>query len=366
MVLKNRGIFGCLFMSMASLGLVLTQAVFLLNPVLGQTSGYTTASTRGFFNLTSGDGLRPVTDLPNISEILDLENRDCPGEISFYVHGVWANETQAREQGERVFLSLIDSDYDIPVIGYSWDSNTSFSLTDPNVALEGWNTAKKIANGNGQLLAQLTLDFKEACEGDNVRIIAHSLGAKLTLAALQSIHADPEWTNDLNHQIKSVHFLGSAVDNEQISTRPADCSSNSSALPCSGEAIGAVVERFFNLYNPEDNMLQYVYNSVQGNEALGWCGKEGGSQWFATWWCFIRNSVTEPENYKEYSVISELPSYPDSNIDGECDVRNPDGSCSISHAGDNHMGYLGYRDSQTSIFNNGAIDKVVTDWKKQQ
>jgi Alpha/beta hydrolase of unknown function (DUF900) len=364
MILKNRNVFGCLIISFTAFAL--TQTISVLDPAFGQTSEFTPASTRGFFNLTTGDGPLPITNLPNISEILDLENRGCPGEISFYVHGVWANETQAREQGERVFLSLNDSDYDIPVIGYSWDSNTSFSLTDPNVALDGWSIAKKIANGNGQLLAQLILDFKEACEGDNVRIIAHSLGGRLTLAALQSIHVDPEWTNDLNHQIKSVHLLGAAVDNEQISTRPSDCSSNSSPISCSGEAIGAVVERFYNLYNPEDNMLQYVYNSVEGNEALGWCGEEGGSQWFATWWCFIGNSVTEPENYIEYSVISELPPYQDSNIDGECDVRNPDGSCSITRAGDNHLGYLGYRDSPTSIFNNGAMDKIATDWKEQQ
>jgi len=35
---------------------------------------FTTASTRGFFNLTTGNGLRPIIDLPNISEILDLDN----------------------------------------------------------------------------------------------------------------------------------------------------------------------------------------------------------------------------------------------------------------------------------------------------
>ena len=29
------------------------------------------------------------------------------------------NEMQVRERGERVFLSLQDSEYDIPVIGYS-------------------------------------------------------------------------------------------------------------------------------------------------------------------------------------------------------------------------------------------------------
>lgn len=358
--------FGCII-SMTTLGLILIYTFFTSSPAFSQTETFATASTRSFFDLDTGEGLQPPSGtFPNISEILDIENKGCPGEISIYVHGIWANEKQAREQAERVFLSLQDSEYGIPLIGYSWDSNTSFSLTDPNIALEGWNTAKKIANGNGPLFAQLILDFKKACESDNVRIIAHSLGARVTLAALQSLHANPEWTTNSNNEIRSIHLLGAAIDNEQISTTANDCRFNDPKLSCSGEAIEALVGRLFNLYNPEDNMLQFVYNRVEGDKALGWCGEGGGSQWFALWMCFIGNAVSEPQNYEEYGVINELPSNSDSNIDGECDVRNTNGSCTITLAGDNHFGYLGYRDSPASISDNGAINRVATDWKEQQ
>jgi hypothetical protein len=156
------------------------------------------------------------------------------------------------------------------------------------------------------------------------------------LATLQSLHTNPEWTNNLNNEIKSVHLLGAAVDHEQISTMHDDCIPNKPQLPCSGKAIEEEVGRFFNLYNPEDNMLQYVYNSIEGDKALGWCGEEGGSQWLALWWCFVGDRVSEPGNYEEYGVTGELPSNQDSNNDGECDVRSPDGSCTISLAGDNH------------------------------
>jgi hypothetical protein len=49
-----------------------------------------------------------------------------------------------------------------------------------------------------------------------------------------------------------------------------------------------------------------------------------------------------------------------------CNIRNPDGSCSILLSGDNHFGYLGYRWFMSAITNNGAIDRVATDWKAQQ
>ena len=42
-------------------------------------------------------------------------------------------------------LSLEKAGYDIPVIGFSWDSNTAFSLDDLSLSKHGWNIAKIIA-----------------------------------------------------------------------------------------------------------------------------------------------------------------------------------------------------------------------------
>jgi hypothetical protein len=49
-------------------------------------------------------------------------------------------------------------------------------------------------------------------------------------------------------------------------------------------------------------------------------------------------------------------------------VYNSDnyGSCTILLSGDNRSGNLGYRDTPTSISDNGTIDRVATDWKEQQ
>jgi hypothetical protein len=362
MSLKCFGIHGCLIICVTAIALIsTTTTIFKPDASFAQTPEFTTASARGFFDLDSGEEIQPPTGIfPNISEILDIENSGCPGEIAIYVHGVWADEEEAWEQGERVFLSLQDSGYHIPVVGYSWDSNTAVSLSNPDVSEQGWRIAKEIANGNGQLLAQVILDYKEVCPNDDVRLLAHSLGARVTLAALQSLNTNPEWNSNLDNEIKSVHLVGAAVDNEQVSTRSTDCPSNIPPLPCSGQAIDAQVGEFFNLYDPEDNLLQFVYDDVERDNALGWCGEEGGAG--TSWWlCFEADNICEPEKYNEYSVRMELPAYADSDADNECD----DTLCLIFVRGDNHFGYLGYRGFTIPIINDGAMDKVGADRREQ-
>jgi pimeloyl-ACP methyl ester carboxylesterase len=360
MVSKDFGVDNHLIVCIASIALISTSTIFLPSESFGQTPDFTSASVRGFFNENTGKEIQPLPDtFPNISELLDIENSGCPGEIAIYVHGVWADEEEAWEQGERVFLSLQDSGYNIPVIGYSWDSNTPVP-DDSDMARQGWGHAKEIANGNGKHLGRVILDYKGICPNDDVRLIAHSLGARVTLAALQFLHSNPEWTNSLTHEIKSVHLVGAAVDNEQISTNAADCSDNIPSLPCSGEAIDAEVGEFFNLYDPEDNLLQFVYDDVEHDNALGWCGEEGGAG--TSWWlCFGADDTSEPEKYYEYTVRMELPAYSDSDVDNDCD----DTLCLIFVRGDNHFGYLGYRGFTIPIINNGAMDEVAADWREQ-
>ena len=69
----------------------------------------------------------------------------------------------------------------IPVIGFSWDSNTAIDEL-------GWNIAKSIANQNGPNLAKFIVDFKDKCPNDELRIIAHSMGSRVTLSAIQSLY----------------------------------------------------------------------------------------------------------------------------------------------------------------------------------
>ena len=37
-------------------------------------------------------------------------------------------------------------------------------------------------------------------------------------------------------------------------------------------------------------------------------------------------------------------------------------SCTIFEKGDNHLGYIGFRNSDNSLMDNGAVDEVVKTW----
>ena len=84
-------------------------------------------------------------------------------------HGL--TKASANEQFNRTAISLATNNYAIPLIGFSWDSNTPFNE-------DGWKTAKTIAEKNGLKLARFIIDFKNECQDTDIRLIAHSLGER--------------------------------------------------------------------------------------------------------------------------------------------------------------------------------------------
>ncbi len=120
--------------------------------------------------------------------------------------------------------------------------------------------------------------------------------------------------------------MGAAVDNEEVSMSPRDISDDKTnwGSPKSdyGEAIQEEVVDFYNLFSPEDNVLQPldapyfgIYPSFEGDQALG----QNGSQTK-----FLTN-ITKPKNYTDVNVKSEIPENPggvnmtDADGDGVCD-----------------------------------------------
>ena len=317
--------------------IVTTQSLDLISVY---SSSVTIFSTRGHFDTTNGQeniGHR----LPTAAHLIRELDQICPGEIAIYVHGVWASQQSALEQVKRVDISLRQgNDYHVAIVGFSWDSDT-------NLNPDGWNIAKEIANKNGELLADLIVDYKVACANDEVRLIAHSLGSRVILSALQSLHDEARGSI-----IRSVHLMGAAVDQEQVSTNDRLCLSNIPPLPCSGAAIESTVQtNLYNLRNLEDNFLA-VYGFYEEGNALGLFGSYG----------------REPENYEEYSVLSSIP--PVANADGD-----PTTDCLDSFIGavgwalhggwgDNHCGYMGFRTLPSSdSWKDGAIENVVRNWR---
>ncbi len=254
----------------------------------------------------------------------------CPPEIAIYVHGFNKEITDAKEEFNRIQTSLNHNNYKIPLIGFSWNSKTDYPVAQNN------------AKDNGPKLAEFITEFKREnnCPNTDIRIIAHSLGAAVvnsTLVNLDNIESLLANTNGNNSKlIKSIHLLGAAINNTLIA--------NNTLL---GNAINTIVDKFYNLYNPEDDGLEYN-KEFEKHNPLG---------------LFGAMNVTAPLNYNDTNVAYEI--LPFSDADGNGNVEECFENIKlVNWWGDNHCGYIGFRNSTTGEFSDdGAMNIVVRDWR---
>jgi hypothetical protein len=361
------------------LGLALMFGSFILMAIIpssvvgiawGQTTTTPLISTRNHFDrdtgeLHTGHNSRDYDASDNIPGL----DRQCEGEVAIYVHGVWTTTVSpsfpyfenAIEIFDRARMSLADLQYRIPLIGFSWDSNTPISPA-------GWWTAKIIAKENGPKLAEFLYDLKETCPNTAIRLIAHSMGARVVLSSLDSLTNNPDWNNN-NFKIASVHLMGAAVDDDEVSKNAADVLSSDGIRSAYGNAIEKEVVRFYNLYNPEDDVLEgddecavficqpIYYPKHEHDLALGQSGAQSG--------------IDIPENYDQINARSQIDFNVDADGDWLCDLLIPSTTlCSINRAGDNHFGYPGFRFRSLfftpflggTLIDNGAMNIVVDNW----
>ena len=285
-----------------------------------------------------------------------LKDEACKNKtVAIFVHGWEESEKNVKERLNRVKLSLAHNNYTGPLVGFSWPSDTV------------WLAAQFIAQANGPKLAKLIYDIKSDCPGADIRIIAHSLGARVVLNSLDSLHKNPLWNNK-NFKIKSVHFMGAAVDDEEVSSRSEfiliDQTNWGSAKSDYGQAIQEEVINFYNLFSSKDNMLEPfpdlpsvpIYPTFESDWALG----QSGYQKFSDPYNIIS---TLPKNYNETNVTKELVAICDADGDGYIDL--PFKKNQTINVGDNHRGYLGYRENESILTDDGAMNVLMSTWNKK-
>ncbi len=193
--------------------------------------------------------------------------------------------------------------------------------------------AKTNAKENGPKLADYIISFHNKCPSTEIHLIDHSLGAAVVDSALVILDKNSNWKNS---KIASVHFLGAAINNKLIV--------DNTLL---GNATEKVVDKFYNLYDPEDDGLK-VNQLLESHQPLGLVG--------------VTKETVHP-NYIDKNVAYEIP--PFSDADGDDNVEecfedvNP-----VKMWGDNHCGYIGFRNDEGSLLDDGAINIVVRDWLK--
>jgi pimeloyl-ACP methyl ester carboxylesterase len=344
---------------------------------LGSNDVWATATEIPVYMLTTRDdrvqaegvdrelGYNDKYPLGDINRLIE----DCPEEIAIFVHGWQNDENKAKERLDRVKMSLEFRNYSIPLIGLSWDSD------------KDWDPAKSKAKEDGLKLARFISEYKDTCMRDlnkdvAIRLLGHSLGSRVILSALQGLHEDPSWNNDTNNfKVASVHLMGAAVDYWEVS-KDSMGPGNDPIKFAYGNAIEAEVTRFYNLFDPKDNILEFVYPSFEENRALGEKGREPG----------IDKVLTPP--YYDIDVQNKIESIADADRIPDqhflvcpfsldfCEITINDYdvglcigyttwyTCGVTR-GDNHGGYVGFRsdDNPNSLVSDGSMKVVVDSWK---
>ncbi|ODR80480.1 hypothetical protein BG842_11825 [Haladaptatus sp. W1] len=241
--------------------------------------GIPIVSTRGHFdddgNLTAGHtqtGYDTTGDVPGV-------DTGCVDELTVFIHG-WHKSGDTPEQNAKdKFLSaknnLEAAGYDGTLVGYSWDNDAGGGVDF------GWGEAQTVAQKNGVKLAQFAVDLKYYCPNVTLRFSSHSLGAQVLLSSLRSLDVTSWWT-DRGYEVDSVHMLGAAQDNEAPTTEWMD----------TYNAITNQTAATFNYHNEADDVLQWVYNTIEFDQALGETGYEDGN--------------TPAPNYVEYDATSQV------------------------------------------------------------
>jgi pimeloyl-ACP methyl ester carboxylesterase len=342
-------------------------------------------TTRGNLNFSIGEPGAGYNNQYQFGDINQLKNQ-CPTEIAIFVHG-WGNDKfKAKERLDRVKMSLENNNYSIPLIGFSWDSD------------KDWESVKLIAKENGPKLADFIIDYIDTCKHQHnkdtdIRLMGHSLGARAILSTLEHLHMNPTWNNN-DYKITSVHLMGAAVDNEEVSKNSLDIDGDTTIKQAYGKAIEEEVVNFYNLYNTKDNVLQrqpfsqygyiyQIYPFFEDDEALGQSGRDTIIS--------TQDQVSTPPYYEinvqnNISAIRNADAMEDKhsllcfdgfgrliicerNLPGNYDFGLCGGFignyvCEIG-IGDNHGGYIGFRDSNSinQLKDDGVINVVVNNWR---
>ena len=189
----------------------------------------------------------------------------CVDDVTVFIHGWDKDSDDDAEQTaygkiKHAGHGLYDDGYWGEVIGYTWDSEKGDGSD------YGWNEAQEIAQRNGYKLAQFAVDSKYNCPDATLRFESHSPGAQVLLSCLRVLD-DSSWWTDTGHQIESTHLLGAAQDNEAPTLE----------WPDTYYAIRDQTRASFNYYSEEDDILEWIYNTFEFDQALGETGAESGN-----------------------------------------------------------------------------------------
>ncbi|SEQ96361.1 alpha/beta hydrolase [Natrinema salaciae] len=251
----------------------------------------TSAATVGAVGLAAGSGTASAGELkecknwpaaPHGYPTIDLTRNDPDPwglneeEICIFAHG-WKGREESDDQAYALDLALQQAGYDEPVIVASWASDT----------LNFWG-AEDNADDAGVRLGRWLREEVQADASTTIRLVGHSLGARVTLGALAELGGDVV--------LETVSLVGAAVEDDSV------CDDGRYA-----DGIRDSADEVYSYRSEDDFTVCTIYDFSTIDSGLGCDGADCDG-----WW----SSGSTPDNYHDVDVTNSVP--------GHCKYFQPD------------------------------------------
>jgi hypothetical protein len=243
-------------------------------------------STRGYYDLTHGKTIK------NNSYFLypkkEFERLIDSPEITIMIHGLRNDKAGAIAKVVLAKNRLLHLGYNFPVIGFSYDSNTTGAHLKKHVK-RALTAGQKIAQKNGRNLSLFVQDFKSASPKTRIRLMGHSLGSQVILSTIKHL-AKKKQNNEI---IDSVYFFGASITSDVPSSKKY------------GLLLDKVIKRkIVNYYCPTDEVLKWANAEKFVKGPLGLDGAVGKTI------PKYHQKLVHSENHRFASYVAVLESFP--------------------------------------------------------
>ena len=242
-------------------------------------------STRGFYNLDSGITIKNQPYHLYPKRIFDA--LVGAKEITIMIHGLRNNAPGALTKFVIAKKRLAYLGYKNPVVGYSYDSNTT-GAQYISYALHALHTGLIIAGKNGKNLAKFVTDFKQKSPETKIRLMGHSLGAHVILSMIDNLARNAKNKGI----IEAVYFFGGSIPSDALN------------LKNGSHAQRIVATKIKNYYSPDDEVLRLADNWNWVNTPIGYRGARGKTI------SKYSQIMVKPKNHRFASYAAVLRSFP--------------------------------------------------------
>jgi len=246
----------------------------------------TRISTRGYYDLLTGKTLKNnsyyLYPKKDFKKLIDSK------ELTIMIHGLRNDNAGAIAKVVLAKNRLRKLGYSYPVIGYSYDSNTTGAHLI-KYAKRSLSVGQKIAKKNGKNLGKFIEDFKSENPNIKIRLMGHSLGTQVILSTLEYLAKKKK-----NFGIvEGVYFFGASITEEIPSSKKY------------GKILQNIVnKKIVNHYAPTDEVLKWADSEKHVKGPLGLNGSIGKPV------AKYSQKLVRPKNHRFASYAQVLKSFP--------------------------------------------------------